>query len=598
MQRYSFFTKLFLGNLLLVGVIVTITGIVSYRYLDANYQRDVEGEQSRTARRMQRYFKQIWSWDEGVIEAECKTLFRDASMRLTVIAADGLVLGDSRADPATMENHKTEDRVEVLAALEGRSGRHVRTSETTGVEYRYFAEPIDRDGRVVGVVRIAMPVRAMAEGSGLIKSSLIWSALTGGLVAAVLGLLLSWMWYSPLRRITHTAREIASGDIECRVDMGGSRELAQLGEALNDMASSLANEIRKVDIQRGNLETVVKNLREGVVALDGEGRVVVMNAFAHEILGVMEDNTAGRQLQEVVRVADVVEAFRQTVDSGESVRTQVEWGTTDLRKTLDLLTITIAEPSSEGIRFLLVVRDITEQAQVAKMKSEFAANASHELRTPLAVIRTAIDSLNGLGPEDSDELEKIRRVLDRHSERLVEMTNDLLNLHMIETAKQQLRLEEMHVGLLAEWVEDHYLQQAEDKGVALEVFTENSLAMFTSDVTLLQLILQNLIDNAIKFTPESGQVRCVLTAHEDLLLLRVSDTGCGIPPELQDRVFERFFQVEPSRSGASKARGTGLGLAIVKHATERLRGRITLESEVGNGTRIEIKLPNTPGADQ
>jgi len=598
MQRYSFFTKLFLGNLLLVGVIVTITGIVSYRYLDANYQRDVEGEQSRTARRMQRYFKQIWSWDEGVIEAECKTLFRDASMRLTVIAADGLVLGDSRADPATMENHKTEDRVEVLAALEGRSGRHVRTSETTGVEYRYFAEPIDRDGRVVGVVRIAMPVRAMAEGSGLIKSSLIWSALTGGLVAAVLGLLLSWMWYSPLRRITHTAREIASGDIECRVDMGGSRELAQLGEALNDMASSLANEIRKVDIQRGNLETVVKNLREGVVALDGEGRVVVMNAFAHEILGVTEDNTAGRQLQEVVRVADVVEAFRQTVDSGESVRTQVEWGTTDLRKTLDLLTITIAEPSSEGIRFLLVVRDITEQAQVAKMKSEFAANASHELRTPLAVIRTAIDSLNGLGPEDSDELEKIRRVLDRHSERLVEMTNDLLNLHMIETAKQQLRLEEMHVGLLAEWVEDHYLQQAEDKGVALEVFTENSLAMFTSDVTLLQLILQNLIDNAIKFTPESGQVRCVLTAHEDLLLLRVSDTGCGIPPELQDRVFERFFQVEPSRSGASKARGTGLGLAIVKHATERLRGRITLESEVGNGTRIEIKLPNTPGADQ
>ena len=593
MKRRSFFTKLFLGNLLLIAVIIAISGVASYRYLNANFQQGMETEQGRTARMMQSCFRHIWSQGASRIDAECKKLFQDASMRLTVIAADGRVLGDSQTDPATMVNHKTEDRPEVLAALQGNSGRDVRTSETLQLEFRYFAEPIEEDGEIVGVARIAMPVRAMAEGSGLIRDSLLLSALMGAIIAVVLALLLSWIWYSPLRRITLAARRIASGNIEGRVRVSGSDELAQLGTALNEMARSLGDKIRQITVQRSNLNTVVDNLREGVVAADGEGRVVLMNASAHRLLDVSDKNTHGRQLQEIVRIADIVTVFGQVMERGDAVSRQVEREIAGLPKTLDLLAAGVSEPSSEGIRFLLVMRDVTEQAQTARVKSEFVANASHELRTPLATIRAAVDSLGSLGSDSRKEFEKIRGMLDRHTGRLEEMTNDLLSLHKIETAKQQVELKEIEVGSLAKWTREQFSGQAGDKVVDLEILADKPSGTFTSDLTLVQLILQNLIDNAIKFTPEGGRVTCMLIVTKDELLLRVSDTGCGIPPEFQERVFERFFQVEAARSGDTRTRGTGLGLAIVKHAAERLGGSVALQSELGKGTVAEVRLPTS-----
>jgi len=162
---------------------------------------------------------------------------------------------------------------------------------------------------------------------------------------------------------------------------------------------------------------------------------------------------------------------------------------------------------------------------------------------------------------------------------------------MIETARRQLRLEGISAGSLAQWAQEQFSQLAGQGAVALDAMAENPSAVFESDSKLLHLILQNLIENAIKFTPAGGRITCLLKVAENRLLVTVSDTGCGIPPELQDRVFERFFQVEPSRSGNAKARGTGLGLAIVKHAVERLRGKVTLRSEPGKGTVVEISVP-------
>jgi len=591
MKRRSFFTRLFLGNLLLIGVIVAVSGIASYRHLNAVYQKETAAEQGRTARMMQRYFRQAWSRGADWIDTQCKVLLHDATMRLTVIAEDGVVLGDSQADPETMVNHKTDDRPEVLAALQGTSGSDVRTSETLGVAFRYFAEPIEVEGRVVGTARIAMPIRAMAEGSTLIKNALFWSALIGATIAVVLALLLSWMWYSPLRRITHTARSIASQNFQGHVPISGSRELAELGKALNDMADSLADKIMQIDVQRGHLDTVVRNLREGVVALDGQGRVVMMNMSAQRLLEMEETDARGLPFQKVVRIAGAVTALTQVMTTGEPVSKQIEREAPGLSKTLDLLAVPVTDPSSEGIRFLVVVRDITEQARTARIKSEFAANASHELRTPLATIRAAVDSLGSLGPDDTKEFEKIRSMLDRHTGRLEEMTKDLLSLHTIETARQELRLEEIETGALAKWVKEQFAAQGRERAVVLDVTVDSPSEPFISDLRLLQLILQNLVDNAIKFTPEAGRVSCLLDVAADHVLLRVSDTGCGIPPELQGRVFERFFQVEPSRSGGTARRGTGLGLAIVKHAADRLGGAVALHSELGKGTVVEVRLP-------
>ncbi len=591
MKRRSFFTKLFLGNLLFIGVILAVSGAASYHYLNANYQRDLEEQQRQTTKRMSKLFERIWPQGPAHIDAECKALFQDAPMRLNIIASDGLVLGGSHADPATMVNHKTPDRPEILAALLGKPGSDVRTSETLGMEYRYFAEPIRRNGDIVGVARIAVPVRTIAQGSSLIRDSLLWATLMGAVLAVLLALLLSWIWYRPLGNITRAARSIASGAVDVRVQIAGSDELVQLGQAINDMSDSLASKMHQVEIEKTNLDTVVQNLREGVIALDKQGCIVAINSSARTLLDVNEQDVLGRRLQEAVRIADVITIMNLATVNGEPLSRQIERDIEGLPKTLDVLVVPLKQPAAEGIHYLLVVRDITTLAQVARIRSEFAANASHELRTPLATIRAAVDSLCTLRLGDEEEFTKIQNILNRHTTRLEEMTRDLLNLHMIESARQQLRREKITTQSILKWATEQFATRASEKQIHLDIQAPDAPESFTSDPILLRLILQNLIDNAIKFTPDHGAVTCLLNLTGGSLLVHVRDTGVGIAPEFQSRVFERFFQVEAARSGVAAARGTGLGLAIVKHAAERLGGDVKLTSEPGKGTIIEVRLP-------
>ncbi|MBN1942200.1 MAG: GHKL domain-containing protein, partial [Phycisphaerae bacterium] len=283
--------------------------------------------------------------------------------------------------------------------------------------------------------------------------------------------------------------------------------------------------------------------------------------------------------------------MKKVMEYGDPVGRQIEKDIAGLPKTLDVLALQIDQPAAEGIHFLLVVRDITSLTRIAKMKSEFAANASHELRTPLATIRAAVDSLESLRPEDQDEFQKIRVILNRHTTRLEELTRDLLNLHMIESARQKVQREDIQTQSLAARLREQFSPPAEEKGISLDLFVEENAKTFSTDPVLLRLIVQNLLDNAVKFTPQDGRVTCTFRRQDDHILLRVTDTGMGIAPEFQERVFERFFQAEAARSGETQTRGTGLGLAIVKHAVERLDGTVTLQSEPGKGTTIEVKLP-------
>ena len=540
MKRSSFFTKLFIGSLVLIAVIIAIFAMVSYRYLNSDYQKQMALDQRRAAGMMKQYFQQLWPGDSGEIDQECKTLFQNQPMRLTIIALDGTVLGDSQVDPSTMAKHlPDEHRPEIKLAIENsKTGMDKRTSITTLIEYRYIAEPILIDGKIAGVARIAMPVREMADRSNLIRNSLLWAAMIGFAVAAILALLASWIWFSPLKQITGAAREIASGNIDHRVNVTGTQEMVQLGKALNDMASNLSGKIAEITTHQNNLNTVLDNLSEGVVAIDSQACVVFMNASANILLDAGQDTTTGKQLQQVVRIADVISACKDAMESRECVTMQFEHNVAGSIKTLKLNAVQIPGASSEQIRAILVIRDITIEAQTARMKNEFVANASHELRTPLATIRAAVDSLEYPSAGDKLQFDKIRDILDRQTTQLQELTNDLLSLHKISREGDEL------------------------------------------------------IDNAIKFTPDSGTVKCSIDLTADNLKLKISDTGCGISPEHQGKVFERFFQVESAKSGPAKTRGTGLGLAIVKHASERLGGVVNLKSKPGNGTTVEVNLPH------
>ncbi len=602
MFKHSFFAKLLVGNLLLIALLVTVGGLVSYQQIDRAYLDEGLANQQRTATLLADYIEHVWPKAGGRIEnidPLCKRLLADSPMRLTVIAADGRVLGDSQADPRKMENHDTPDRTEVIAALKGRPGHAERPSETIGAPFRYLARPILQQGHAAGVVRVAMPIRQIAIKEAFIRNGLLLAGASAAASAGLLALLLSWIWYAPLRQITRTAKTLAGGDLSPRAAIAGSDELGQLAAALNEMRDSIAAQISQIAAQRQNLLSVVDNLHEGLLGLDGEGRILLANQSAIDMLaGGHAGAVIDQHLQAVVRLPDVVDAYDLAARTGKPVNRHVEITRDGGRITLDVHARKLQSGQAGRIGGIVVVRDVTDMARSAAMKAEFVANASHELRTPLATIRAAVDSLAFGGTDDPEAFAKCLDILNRHISRLENMTNDLLDLNIAEAGRSKLRQEDIAAESLGAWVESHFAAQAQEKSVELAVETRHGELAFRGDRRLLELIVQNLVHNAIKYTPQKGRVECLIATSPETghLTVRVSDTGCGIRPQDKPRIFERFFQADPARSGDSKVRGTGLGLAIVKHACERLGARITIDSEVGQGTTVTVAVP--AGADE
>lgn len=594
MKRHSFFLRLFLGNLLLIALATVASGLLSYRSLNTVYVRQEQQQQEQLLHLVRNHFEKLWpTLAENQFPQAVKTLLPNPDIRLTVIARDGQVLGDSHpyTDLRTMENHLTRSRPEVLAAVEGKRGQDVRTSETLGVALRYLALPIRQNEQIVGVVRIAMPVRALVRQRDVIRNTLLLAAASSGFAAVGLGLLMSWTWYAPLRQISATAQKIAAGDLAARASTHGPEELARLGESLNEMHVSLAEQIETISAQRQNLQTVVGSLREGVVAVDAERRIVLINQAARRMLAPETPDPEGKHLQEVVRAADIVDAYEQAVRSRQPVNRAVEFSHVEPRIFLDLHARALETNDSRRIHGLIVLRDVTDLARSAAMKAEFVANASHELRTPLATLRAAVESLAVDGPHDPAAFQKYLDILQRHIARLEEMTHDLLDLHSVESGRTPLRREDILPVELIRWAQSQFADRAARKNLDLQIEAVGSRETpFSSDRKLLERILQNLLDNAVKFTPAGGQIRCEIRRDGAILELRVQDTGCGIRPEDRPRVFERFFQADASRAGDSRTRGTGLGLSIVKHAAERLGGTVDLQSEWGKGTTVLVRL--------
>ncbi len=271
MKPRSTFVKLFLDNLLVMVVILAVVGMFTYRRLDANYQADAQANQNRLVHVAAEHFRALWPLEQAQVDRICKTLFPDRSVRLTVIAADGRVLGDSDADPATMVNHRTPDRPEVLAALEGHEGTNTRQSGTTSVSYRYIALPLNHEGRTVAAVRLAMPIKTIAEGETTLRNAILWSVATGTVAAVLLGLLASWIWYAPLRRISRAAKQIASGDLSRTASLRDKGRLGDLAVSLNEMRDNLGKYLGQIAAQHQNFQAVLTNLHEGVIATDIDG---------------------------------------------------------------------------------------------------------------------------------------------------------------------------------------------------------------------------------------------------------------------------------------------------------------------------------------
>ncbi len=526
----------------------------------------------------------------GASDAELRAMGAAAGCRLTVIGADGVVRFDNDADPAHMVNHN--DRPEVIDARRFGVGTSSHFSQTLGQPAIYLAMKVDPAGTVA---RVCYVHNAWASLQTPLWAVTITGAVVTAAMLAVLAGILQRQWVGPTRAVSAAAGRLAAGEWEVRVDLRGSGEVRQLGTQINNLAAQAEQQLAELQRQRRDLRSLVDTLPDPILVTDAAGRIELVNVPAADLVRLSPPRVVGQKTASVVgdqALLQLLEAAGDVAPSWETpaIYREVRLVRDGYRRTYQSFA---SRTATGGAR--LVLRDVTAMADAVQMKTDFVANASHELRTPIAAIKIALDTLREAYVDDPPQAERCVEIIDGHVRRLEDLLRDLLDLSRLESPDAKPQLVDIKPWQLFASVRSTFGPTAREKGVELllgdDPITPDS---FRGDEHLLNLVLKNLVENSLKFTPPGGTVTVNMRAAEvdrrPALHLSVVDTGIGIPPEHRDRVFERFYQVDPARSGTA-GRGTGLGLAIVKHAVAALGGSVRLESTVGGGTTVTCVLP-------
>lgn len=530
------------------------------------------------------------SEDTTGIDALCKRLGQagDGQTRITVMLPSGKVIGDSDEDPAIMEDHS--DRPEIINALRQGSGRSLRFSQTLGRNMMYVAIPVGGKDRTLAVVRAAIPATAIDRALHDIYVKIFYSGLAVAAFAAVLSWLISRRISRPIVSMTRVAERFAHGELDRRVPVPASVELAALARALNTMATELQERILTITGQRNELEAVLSSMVEGVLAVDGEGHIVSINKAAAGFLDVESERIRGRSVEEVTRNVDIQQFVRDTLAAKEPTEMTVNL-LSEGERLFQLHGTSLRSGGDYRSGAVIVLNDVTKMRRLESLRRDFVANVSHELKTPVTSIQGFVEELLDGAVQDPSKAERYLKIVAKHSDRLNAIIDDLLSLSRLEESseKRQISFEEMSLRPVLRAAIELSAANAEKKQMEIILDCDESLHGKINSA-LLEQALANLIDNAIKYSDSGSQIQ--VTAEKRYLYLGISvqDTGCGIAPEYLARIFERFYVVDRGRS--RKLGGTGLGLAIVKHIAQVHGGHVTVDSILGQGSTFTIHLPS------
>ena len=389
-----------------------------------------------------------------------------------------------------------------------------------------------------------------------------------------------------IRDLKQFSGRVAGGDFRPLEIPPGGDELDDLARALNHTAAQLDGTIRVLTDERNRSAAILRSMIEGVAVISAQERVLFSNRAFSQILGLETIVVEGRPLVEVVRQSDLLAVIKRALANHEEISSEIVVGTVRPRS----FAVTASPVRAEGpTGAVLVLHEISELRRLERVRQDFVANISHEFRTPLTAIQGFAETLLGGALDDTANRRRFVEIIRNHATRLARLTEDLLELSRIEAGQMELEFRPVSVQYLIESCLETARLKAAQRDLIVEVDIPDGLPSIRGDANRLQEVLQNLLDNAVQYTPENGRIDVQAAQVGGAVVLTVADTGIGIPQAEQGRIFERFYRVDAARS--REAGGTGLGLSIARHIVDAHGGKLWVESAVGEGSRFHFSIP-------
>lgn len=567
--------KLVLIMALLVATVVAVTGTYLFNGINVFYENSFYGELGDVF--TADFFDELRRKDSAEItefvSAKSNPLGLNSNRVFVLFDASlSYIAGSDRENGASVE--KTGN---LISALNGELGQE---SGRFGGYYDIAAPFEGRDGEYILYIRDNKA--DVAELSRIILSIMVQALLLGFFVSVLMSILLSKTISGPIENVTKSARKLAEGDYEGRLDVHSDDEIGVLTETFNKMAQTLTETLQSVERESDKLSTLFSHMTDGVVAADRGGRVIHYNSAAVAMLSIEDANS--ESFDALFEDTGITVAAVLALRDPNFTETVMSRGGKDVRAVFSPFG---TEERSDGV--IAVLYDVTEQQRLEKSRREFVADISHELRTPLTNIKSYAETLLGDCPEGDCTNTRFLEVIINETDRMTRLTRDLLTLSKLDYGRTDWNLEVFSPAPTVQNIVDAMSIEAQRRGLALEAFVGEGLPEILADKGRLEQVLANVLGNSVKYTPEGGHIAVRAEREEGGLRVTVRDDGIGVPEQDLPHIFDRFYRVEKARS--RERGGSGLGLAIAKEFTEMMNGSISLESAPGRGTEVTIRLP-------
>lgn len=557
------------------------------QYYLRNYKESLENQARLLSVFMEPGFGEGQGWAEDTVRLARE--FRDLH-DLEIIILDNFahIIGSSGSQALI---GRRLIREEITRALAGHLSDNMRYDQVNEERRYYLAFPVQTDQNVLGVIYLSGSLRAVDDTLNEVKAILLTGVGLALAVSFLLGIVLTRTITSPIKEVTDQAMNMAGGDFTRKIEVQASDEIGRLGETFNYLAEQLSYTINEMSSEKSKVEAIINNMTDGIVALDGTGRIIQINPSARsqiKNLG-LKVPSLGRSGFYLLRSLIGSDMMRQFVRKQKSLTAEISSSDPDYTMQIKIAPFKVGKGKLDGT--LIVVHDITKEREMTRRQEEFVADVSHELRTPLATVKSYVETLMDGAAEEPETRNRFLGVLSKETDRMVSMVRDLLALSQMDVSQGYWQTAEVNLRDLALEATEQLKHKLSAQLPVIKVNISSSCPLVNIDRDKVMRVFSNLLNNAVRYTAPQGEIIVDAMDEGNNVKVVIADNGQGIPENELPRVFERFYRVEKTRS--RDYGGTGLGLSIARKVVEGHGGSISIESAPGVGTAVSFTLPKS-----